>query len=37
MNAQEGYNNVQDNHQHMNGGIPNGDSQNGGRGKNEDR
>lgn len=36
MNPQEGYNNVQDSH-HMNGGIPNGDGQNGGRGKNEDR
>jgi RNA recognition motif-containing protein len=35
MNPQEGYNNAQDNHGHMNGGIQNGDGQ--GRGKNEDR
>lgn len=33
MNPQEGYNNAQDNHAHMNNGIQNGES----RGKNEDR
>uniref|UniRef100_A0A914YS94 RRM domain-containing protein n=1 Tax=Panagrolaimus superbus TaxID=310955 RepID=A0A914YS94_9BILA len=36
MNPQEGYNNAQDNHGHMNGGIQNGDGQMS-RGKNEDR